>query len=202
MSARPVLRQVAVAGIATTPFGKHLDRSLGSLAAEAVAAAVADAGLTPADVQSAVFANAAAGVLSGQEMIRGQVALKDTGLAGIPVINTENACASGSSAAHLAWLSVASGQADVAIAVGAEKLFHPDKQRSFAAIESGTDRSLSLEGQPVDGGSVMMGSYAAEARGLRRAERRRDPGAGGRRGQEPLVRRSEPARAVPHTDHP
>lgn len=164
MSIRPVLREVAVVGIATTPFGKHLDRSLASLAAEAVAAALADAGLQPTDVQLAVFANAAAGVLSGQEMIRGQVALKDTGLAGIPVINTENACASGSTAAHLAWLSVASGQADVAIAVGAEKLFHADKQRSFAAIESGTDLSLSREGQQVSGGSVMMGAYAAEAR--------------------------------------
>jgi acetyl-CoA acetyltransferase len=164
MSVQPVLREVAVAGIATTPFGKHLDRSLGSLAAEAVAAALSDAGLAPGDINSAVFANAAAGVLSGQEMIRGQVALKDTGLAGIPIVNTENACASGSTAAHLAWLSVASGQSDAAIAVGAEKLFHPDKQRSFAAIESGTDLSLSPEGQAVEGGSVMMGAYGAEAR--------------------------------------
>ena len=97
-----VLREVEVAGIATTPFGNHLDRSLGSLAAEAVAAALADAGLEPGEVESAVFSNAAAGVLSGQEMIRGQVALKGTGLAGVPIFNTENACASGSSAAHLA----------------------------------------------------------------------------------------------------
>lgn len=158
------LREVAVTGIATTPFGKHLDRSLGSLAAEAVTAALDDAGLTPGDVQSAVFSNAAAGVLSGQEMIRGQVALKDTGLAGIPILNTENACASGSSAAHLAWLSVASGQVDVSIAVGAEKLFHADKLRSFAAIESGTDLSLNRDGEDVEGGSVMMGAYAAAAR--------------------------------------
>lgn len=158
---RPTLREVAVTGIATTPFGKHLERTLGSLAAEAVAAALADADLEPGAVESCVFSNAAAGVLSGQEMIRGQVALKGTGLEGIPIINTENACASGSSAMHLAWLSVASGQVDVAIAVGAEKLFHADKQRSFAAIESGTD--LSLTHDAVDG-SVMMGAYAAEAR--------------------------------------
>jgi acetyl-CoA acetyltransferase len=158
------MRDVAVTGIATTPFGKHLDRSLGSLAADAVAAALTDAGLTPGDVEQAVFSNAAEGVLSGQEMIRGQVALKGTGLAGIPILNTENACASGSAAAHLAWLAVASGQVDVAIAVGAEKLFHADKQRSFAAIESGTDLSLSRDGEDVAGGSVMMGAYAAAAR--------------------------------------
>lgn len=158
---RPTLREVAVTGIATTSFGKHLDRSLGSLASEAVAAALADAALEPGAIESCVFSNAAAGVLSGQEMIRGQVALKGTGLAGIPILNTENACASGSAAAHLAWLSVASGQVDVAIAVGAEKLFHRDKQRSFDAIESGTDPSLSHDA--VDG-SVMMGAYAAQAR--------------------------------------
>lgn len=158
---RPTLREVALTGIATTAFGKHLNRSLGSLAAEAVDAALADADLEPGAAESCVFSNAAAGVLSGQEMIRGQVAIKGTGLEGTPVLNTENACASGSAAAHLAWLLVASGQVDVAIAVGAEKLFHPDKQRSFAAIESGTD--LSLTHEAVEG-SVMMGAYAAEAR--------------------------------------
>lgn len=158
------LRDVEVAGVGTTPFGKHLDRSLGSLAAEAMDAALLDAGLTPAEVEHVVFSNAAAGVLSGQEMIRGQVALKGTGLGGVPIINTENACASGSSAAHLAWLAVASGQVDVAIAIGAEKLFHEDKAKSFGAIESGTDLSLNREGADVIGGSVMMGSYAKEAR--------------------------------------
>lgn len=158
------MRDVRIAGVATTRFGRHLDRSLGSLASEAVAAALEDAGLDPQQVGTVVFSNAAAGVLSGQEMIRGQVALKGTGLEGLPIVNTENACASGSTAAHLAWLSVASGQAEVAIAIGAEKLFHENKQRSFAAIESGTDLSLRREGEAVTGGSVMMGAYAAEAR--------------------------------------
>jgi acetyl-CoA acetyltransferase len=165
----PRLRDVDVIGVSSTRFGKHLERDLGSLAAEAVAAALTDAGVEPGDVEHVVFSNAAAGVLSGQEMIRGQVALKDTGLAGRPIINTENACASGSTAAHLAWLAVASGQVDLALAVGAEKLFHQDKTRSFAAIESGTDLSLSREGEEVTGGSVMMGAYAREAR--RYAER-------------------------------
>ena len=100
------LRDVDIVGVATTPFGKHLDRSLGSLAGEAAEGALADAGLAPTDVEYVVFSNAAEGVLTGQEMIRGQVALKGTALAGLPIINTENACASGSAAAHLAWLAV------------------------------------------------------------------------------------------------
>lgn len=158
------VRDVYVAGIATTPFGKHLDRSLGSLAAEAAQASADDAAIALEELELVVFSNAAEGVLSGQEMIRGQVALKDTPLAGRPLFNTENACASGSAAAHLAWLAVASGQVDRAIAVGAEKLIHRDKSRSFAAIESGTDLSLQIEGLYPQQGSVMMGAYATEAR--------------------------------------
>lgn len=156
------MRQVHVAGVATTKFGRHTDRTLGSLATEATEHALKDADLVASQVGAAVFSNAAEGVLSGQEMIRGQVSLKGTGLEGLPIVNTENACASGGSALHLAWLMVASGQHDVVIAVGAEKLIHPDKQRSFDAIESGTDRSLTPDGNVA--GSVMMGAYAAEAR--------------------------------------
>lgn len=55
------------------------------------------------------------------------------------------------------------GSADVAIAIGAEKLFHVDKGRSFAAIASGTDLSLRREQDEVVGGSVMMGAYADQA---------------------------------------
>jgi acetyl-CoA acetyltransferase len=160
------MRDVAVAGVGLTDFGKHLDRSLGSLAEEALAAALADAGLESTDIDATYFSNAAAGLLSGQEMIRGEVALKGIDLAGGPIINVENACASGGSAAQLAWLAVASGAADTALALGAEKLFHDDKQLSFAAIESGTDLSLAIgpeSGEPVSG-SVMMSAYAAEAR--------------------------------------
>lgn len=157
------LRDVYASGVGTSSFGKHLDRSLGDLAADAWNKAAKDAGIVADDVDYVIFSNAANGVMTGQEMIRGQVALKGTGLAGKPLVNTENACASGGSATHLAWLTVASGVADVAVAIGAEKLFHQDKARSFAAIESGTDRSLSLA-EPGASGSVMMNAYATEAR--------------------------------------
>lgn len=164
MHTRHTLRPVFVEGVGTTPFGKHLDRTLGSLATEALDAAMADTGGSGGDPEVAIFSNAAEGVMSGQEMIRGQVILRGTPLAGLPIFNTENACASGSAAAHLAWLFVASGRVDRAIAIGAEKLFHTDKSLSFAAIESGTDRSLPLDADTPEQGSVMMGAYAAEAR--------------------------------------
>jgi acetyl-CoA acetyltransferase len=122
-----------------TSFGKFMDSSVRMLAEEAVAEALADAGAGPGDVEMAFFSNATAGILTGQEMIRGQVALRHTGLLGIPIVNVENACASASSAFYLAHMAVASGAVDIAMAVGSEKLTHKDKARSFAAIGTAVD---------------------------------------------------------------
>ena len=130
---------VVVAGTGMTRFGKYLERGVRSLAEEAVAEALKDAGLEPKDIQTAYFANAVSGLITGQEMIRGQAALRHTGLLGIPIFNVENACASAASAFHLAWMAVASGQYDVALAVGAEKLFHEDKTKAFRAIGTAVD---------------------------------------------------------------
>lgn len=130
---------IVVAGIGMTRFGKYLERGVRSLAEEALSEALKDAGLEAKNVQTAYFANAVSGLITGQEMIRGQVALRHTGLLGIPIFNVENACASAASAFHLAWMAVASGQYDVALAIGAEKLFHEDKTRTFRAIGTAVD---------------------------------------------------------------
>ena len=134
------MRGGGVAGAAMTAFGKYLDRGVRSLAEEAVTGALADAGAGIADVGMVFFGNAASGLVTRQECVRGQVALRRLGLAGTPVVNVENACASGSTAVPLAWLAVASGHCDVALAVGAEKLTHPDKMVTFKAMESAVDK--------------------------------------------------------------
>jgi acetyl-CoA acetyltransferase len=56
------------------------------------------------------------------------------------MVNVENACASASSAFYLACMAVGSGAADVALAVGSEKLTHEDRSRSFAAIGTAVDQ--------------------------------------------------------------
>jgi acetyl-CoA acetyltransferase len=122
-----------------TRFGKFLDRSMKDLAREAVVAALDSAGMEKKAIEAAVVGNAVAGLITGQECIRGQVVLREMGIGGIPIINTENACASSSTALHLAWLYVASGIYDVALAVGMEKLYHEDKKRSFQAIGAAVD---------------------------------------------------------------
>jgi len=133
------MRDVYIAGVGMTAFGKFMDSSVRKLAEEATAEALRDAQATPGDVEMAFFSNATAGILTGQEMIRGQVALRNTGVLGVPIVNVENACASASSAFYLAHMAVASGQVDIALAIGSEKLTHPDKMRSFAAIGTAVD---------------------------------------------------------------
>jgi acetyl-CoA acetyltransferase len=130
---------VYVAGVGMTHFGKHLDRTLKGLAGEAVTAALKDAGLQPADLQAAWMGNAAAGVVVGQEMIRGEVALRELGIGRIPVVNVENACASSSTAFQQACAMVTAGLYDVVLACGSEKLFHEDKLRSLGAFSSAVD---------------------------------------------------------------
>jgi acetyl-CoA acetyltransferase len=133
------MNEVAIAGAGMTRFGKYLDRSMKDIAGEAVKGALDSAGIDKSKLEVAVVGNATAGLITGQEMIRGQVALRDIGIGGIPVINTENACASSSTAFHVAWMYVASGMYDVALAVGMEKLYHEDKTRSFKAIGAAVD---------------------------------------------------------------
>src|SRR6266545_2046353 len=133
------MRDVAVIGAGMTKFGKFLDRSMKDLAGEAVKDALESAGVDKSKLEAAVVGNATAGLITGQEMIRGQVVLREMGIGGIPVINTENACASSSTAFHIAWMYVTSGMYDIALAVGMEKLYHEDKRRSFQANGAAVD---------------------------------------------------------------
>jgi acetyl-CoA acetyltransferase len=153
------MRDVYVAGIGMTRFAKQPGRSLKDLTAEAVHAAMKDAGQTADDVRSCYFGNAVAGSMTGQEMLAGQFMLRPLGFGGIPVFNVENACASASTAFHLAWQAVATGVHGAVLAVGAEKMTHPDKARSFAAIGGSVD----VETAPADlpaGRSFLMDMYA------------------------------------------
>lgn len=157
-----------IAGIAMTHFGKYPQASVRVLAEQAALAALGDAGLQPAQVQRIFFSNATSGVLTGQECVRGQAALRHSGFAGVPLVNVENACASGSTAVHLAQLAVASGQADVVLVVGVEKLTSDDKSASLKAFETALDQEElpRLREGFGDGGprSVFMDIYAGMAR--------------------------------------
>ena len=136
------MRDVSVIGAGMVKFGKYIDTSMKVLGRDAVNNALASAGLDKSQIEAAVVGNAMAGLITGQECVRGQVVLREMGIGGIPIVNCENACASSATAFHLAWLYVASGMYDVVLALGMEKLYHLDKKKSFAAIGSAVDVEL------------------------------------------------------------
>lgn len=133
------MRRVHVAGVGMTLFGKDPTTTLKKLVVRAVDDALTDARLDVGDIKAAYFGSAIAGSITGQEMIPGQVFLGEAGISGIPIVNVENACASASTAFHLAWQAVATGQADIALAVGAEKMTGVSKEITFAAVERAVD---------------------------------------------------------------
>jgi acetyl-CoA acetyltransferase len=175
------VENVYVIGVGMTPFGKLADRSVKDLTRLSVEAALQDGGCQAGDLDGAFFANAVQGHMEGQHMIRGQIALREMGIGRIPVVNLENACASASSAFNLAVNFLRAGAGNVALAVGAEKMYSDDRERMFGAFDSGWDvttadaireRLVKLgEGVAVPPGttsprpySVFMDVYAAFAR--------------------------------------
>ncbi len=128
-----------IAGIGMTTFGNHIDTTLKALAGEAIQAALADAGMDKSMLQAAWMANAAGSVVQGQVMIPGEVALRNLGIGRIPVVNVENACASGSTAFQQACAMVSAGLYDVVLVCGSEKLFHEDKARPMGAFAGAID---------------------------------------------------------------
>ena len=140
------MRDVAIVGVGAHPAGKFPEKALKDLGREAIWNALRDAGLGPEAIQTAYVGNSLGGLLTGQEGIRGQVVTQEAGLGGIPVINVENACASAATALRGAWLEVASGLVDVAIAIGVEKMFVGDISRSISAIAADSELELSRMG--------------------------------------------------------
>jgi len=110
------VREVAVVGVGMVRFGHHPQHSASDLGVEAALAALSDAGLAWPDVQAA-WCGAA-----GQGMTAGTRVLGELGLTGAPITTVDNASASGSSAFREAYLSVACGLHDVALAVGVGKM--------------------------------------------------------------------------------
>ncbi len=159
------MKGVAIAGIGMTQFGKQTGRGLRSMALAAIEEAIADSGIASDRIERIYFGNAIAGIVTQQEMIRGQVALRHQPLAKVPLFNIENACASGGSAFSLACEAVASGAVEVALAVGAEQMTHADRSRPFNALRGSTDIEDIGESEPgqISANSLLMDYYAAVA---------------------------------------
>lgn len=130
---------IYVVGVGMTRFGRHLDKDIKQLTRDAVGEAVSDAGCARRDIEVAFFGNSVQGYMEGQLFVRGQIALLPDGFEGIPIHNVENACATASTAFHLAVAQLRAGMADVALAVGVEKMYSTDKPKMLSVFDSGWD---------------------------------------------------------------
>lgn len=137
------MADAAIVGVGMTRFTKQADRGQEGLAGEAVRAALDDAGLRAADIEATFCGSVFGGVATGQR------AVKDLGLGGSPIVNVENACASGPTALieALAWIKA--GFCDVALALGVELLSDVRGPLPAESPESGKwvfDTGLNLPG--------------------------------------------------------
>lgn len=150
-----------ILGISMTKFGKRPDRDAVGLGVDAASAALRDAGVTVADVDVM-----AAGNLFGNPGF-GQSVQKQLGQTGIPMFNVENACATGATAIRTAMLAIKAGEAEIGLAVGAEKLSGAGLLRGGGKSRSGPktwqpsgrlDAVTGLEGRV--GTDLMPGVFA------------------------------------------
>jgi acetyl-CoA acetyltransferase len=146
------MRSVYVAGVGSTTFGKHLDRSLRSLGAEAIKLALQDSGVGTSAIQAGYCGNALGPMLQEETGV-GQHVLWNVGIAGVPIVNVENACASGSTALHLGWQAVAYGMYDVVIVIGVDK----------AVMPKGTPLKVGTGDMEVRLGDIFPGYFAMVA---------------------------------------
>jgi len=119
--------EIFILGINMTKFGKHPDKDVVDLAADAVQAALADAAVTMADMGILAAGNLMGGGGFGQAL------QKQVGQTGIPVYNVSNACATGATALRTVIMAIKAGECDMGLAVGVEKL-------SGAGLLSGGNR--------------------------------------------------------------
>lgn len=110
------MRDVFVIGAGMTPFGPMPDVEVHELARRAAWAAITSAPIEPREIEVCFAGHAYQGPCFGQKT------LMKIGLEGIPIFNVENACASGASAIAGVRAMIASGQADIGLAIGGEKL--------------------------------------------------------------------------------
>jgi acetyl-CoA acetyltransferase len=135
---------IFILGIYSTAAGRFPERSPKDLVREAYLGALNDAGIDGSAIGHVWFSNMMLDFW-GQPNVKGQVCLLplvNAGLlpAGVATTNVEAACASGSLAFNGAWKDVLSGQCEVSLAIGMEKMYDPARKAEFfVRLEKGTD---------------------------------------------------------------
>lgn len=113
------MRDVYIIGVGMTKFGKFPGMTTAEMGRRAFVDAVKDCGVNPKEIEAAFIGHVR---LAGQGAMVGQRIMREVGVTGIPVLNVENICASGSSCIWSAFGVISSGQFDLAAVIGVEQL--------------------------------------------------------------------------------
>lgn len=116
------MRDVFIAGVGMTPFGRFKDSTIEDLGRTAILSALEDAGVNQGQVEVAYAGHARTGRLHKRENGVGQLCCWSAGIREIPIASVGNFCASGSTALRETWMAVGSGLYDVGLALGVEQL--------------------------------------------------------------------------------
>jgi len=149
----PIAGEVAIVGAASTAFGVHHDRGYLDLLAEAATGAIADAGLTLGQLESAWLGTAEPG-LSGLVGDAGTAVAEAIGFAPRPVTRVANFCCTGLEAVRAAALDVAAGEHTLVLAIGAEKMRDVPSRGSLIA------RTVNLTHPTIAKGRTAPGQFA------------------------------------------
>jgi acetyl-CoA C-acetyltransferase len=133
--AKGIRDKVAILGMGCSKFGERWDAGPDDLMVEAYVEAMADAGIEPSQLDAAWFSTHVDELGTGKGGTPLSIALR---LPNIAVTRVENFCASGSEAFRGAVYAVAAGAADIAIAVGVEKL----KDTGYGGLPVGNPGTL------------------------------------------------------------
>lgn len=112
----PDMRDVAIIGVDMVKFGRYEDKTIEELARIPVIGALKDAGVQWKDVEAAYVGHCHQGLSAGQRILAG------VGGSGLPITNIENGSSAGSTTFREAYLMIALGMFDIALALGCEKM--------------------------------------------------------------------------------
>lgn len=141
------MREVAVLGIGQTPAGEHWDESLRVLAGEAVLAALQESAQQNVGVESAeglFVGNMMSGSANHQQHLGAYIS-DWVGLRHASAMHIEAACGSGSAAFRMAFMAIASGALDTAIAVGVEKMTDSPGSEITAQLATAADADWEVD---------------------------------------------------------
>jgi acetyl-CoA C-acetyltransferase len=127
------LRKVAIIGAGSSKFGARNDVTIAELAFEAVKPSLEDAGLAAEDMEFVALGSVGAGAWY-EELLPAVIISEYCGMTKAGLVRCEAACASGSAAFFTAYSAIASGQAEIAMALGAEKMREIDSATAMEWI--------------------------------------------------------------------